>query len=132
MFLTSITPDAQTEQRRSETRLSVSASVALRPFGAGGAEARLLNISSRGFMAETDSASAKGSRVWLTLPDGNRVSALVIWSKDGRLGGQFSDPIDPLAVFQALGRQASPGANPFLNVAPAPSSRSAESPKPSA
>lgn len=132
MFLTRISPDGQTEQRRSETRLAVSAGVALRPFGAAGAEARLLNISSRGFMAETDAAIAKGSRVWLTLPDGNRASALVIWSKDGRLGGQFSDPIDPLVVFQALGRKASSGANPFLNVAPTPSSRSAKSPKPSA
>jgi hypothetical protein len=132
MFLTQIAPDGTVEQRRRETRLAVSAEVALRPFGAAGAEARLLNISSNGFMAETDADIGKGSRVWLTLPDGNRASALVIWSKDGRLGGQFSEVIDPLVVFQALGRIASSGANPFAKVVPAPSARSAKSPKPSA
>jgi hypothetical protein len=132
MFLTQIVPDGATECRRGETRLSVSTDVGLRPFGAAGAEARLVNISSRGFMAESDADIAKGTRVWLTLPDGSRVSALVIWSKDGKLGGQFSETIDPLVVFQALGRKASSGANPFAKVAPAPSARSARSPKPSA
>ena len=132
MFLTQIAPDGSVEPRRRESRLSVSAEVALRPFGEAGAEARLINISSHGFMAETDADIAKGSRVWLTLPDANRASALVIWTKNGRLGGQFSTPIDPLVVFQALGRIASSGANPFLNVAPAPPAHSAKSPKPSA
>lgn len=131
MFLTQIVPDGASECRRSETRLSVSTDVGLRPFGAAGAEARLINISSRGFMAETEADIAKGARVWLTLPDGSKVTALVIWSKGGRLGGQFSEPIDPLVVFQALGRQASSGANPFAKVAPAPSARSARSLKPS-
>lgn len=132
MFLTQIVPDGAADCRRSETRLSVSTDVALRPFGAAGTEARLVNISSRGFMAESDCDIAKGARVWLTLPDGSRASALVIWSKDGKLGAQFSEPIDPLVVFQALGRKASSGANPFATVAPAPSERSAKSPKPSA
>ena len=127
MFLTQIAPDQSGEPRRTETRLAVSASIGLRPFGATGADARLLNLSSRGFMAETDADIAKGARIWLTLPDGNRASALVVWTKSGRLGGQFTQPIDPLAIFQALGRTATSGANPFLNVARAPSARSERS-----
>lgn len=127
MFLTQIEPGDNIEHRRSETRLSVTAEVGLRPFGAAGAEARLLNLSSRGFMAETVADIPKGSRVWLTLPDGSRVSALVIWTKGGRLGGQFTSPIDPLVIFQALGRMASSGANPFVNVGQSPSGRSGQS-----
>lgn len=132
MFLTQIAPDTVVEPRRRETRLPVSAEIGLRPFGAAGAEARLVNISSHGFMAETNADIGKGARVWLTLPDGSRASALVIWSRDGRLGGQFSEPVDPLMVFQALGRIASSGANPFLNVTAAPPARSGGSRKPSA
>ena len=132
MFLTQIVPDGAADCRRRESRLQVSAEVGLRPFGAAGAEARLINISSHGFMAETGADVGRGSRIWLTLPDGSRASALVIWSKNGRLGGQFSEPIDPLVVFQALGRRASSGANPFAKVGPAPPARSAKSPKPSA
>src|SRR3546814_14395679 len=105
MFLTRIAPDGVVETRRRETRLPVSTEVGLRPFGAAGAEARLINISSNGFMAETKADVGKGSRVWLTLPDGSRASALIIWSKEGRLGGQFSDAIAPLVVFRSEERR---------------------------
>ena len=132
MFLTKIAAGADVEPRRRETRLAVSAEVALRAFGAAGVEARLLNLSSHGFMAETAAEMAVGARVWLTLPDGSRASALVIWVRDGRLGGKFAEPIDPLVMFQALGRKASSGANPFLNAGPTPSARSARSRSPSA
>ena len=115
------------EVRRKERRIEIEVEVPLREHGQAAVEARLINLSSRGFMAETDSDIPKGSRVWLTLPDGNRVSALIIWTKGGRLGGQFTSPIDPLVIFQALGRKASSGANPFVNVGQSPSGRSGQS-----
>jgi hypothetical protein len=31
------------------------------------------------------------------------VNGLVIWSRNGCIGGAFAEPIDPLAVLQAMG-----------------------------
>ena len=79
------------------------ADAAIRELGRTGAEARLVNLSAEGFMARTDAAIAPGSRVWLTLPGFGRINALVVWAKDGKLGGRFAEPIDPLAAFHAAG-----------------------------
>ena len=91
-------PDA-----RSEARASVSAAIPLRELGQGAAHAQLVNLSSRGFMAETEALISPGARVWLTLPGQIRVNALVVWARDGRVGGEFAEPVDPLRVFQAVG-----------------------------
>ena len=106
MITAKIAPDLDTDPRRRERRLEVSAEVPLRELGATSVDARLVNISSNGFMAETNADIEAGSRVWLTLPGLKRVNALVVWTNNGRLGGQFAEPIDPLKVFQALGKQA--------------------------
>jgi hypothetical protein len=95
-------PDA----RRREPRLDASADVSLRKLGASAIGARLINISSNGFMAETEAGIEAGSRVWLTLPGLNRVNALVVWSHGCKLGGEFSAPIDPLLVLNAIGQAA--------------------------
>lgn len=94
--------EAEVDPRR-ESRASVSAEVALRQFGRNAVEGRLINISSRGFMAETEALIEPGSRVWLTLPGLGRINGLVLWMKNGRLGGELAEPIDPLAVIQAAG-----------------------------
>ncbi|HEX8444278.1 MAG TPA: PilZ domain-containing protein [Allosphingosinicella sp.] len=91
-------PDA-----RREPRAPVSAEIPLRELGQGATQARLVNLSSRGFMAETKALISPGVRVWLTLPDQLRVNALVVWARDGRVGGEFAEPVDPLRVFQAVG-----------------------------
>ena len=94
--------EAEVDPRREE-RASISAEVALRQLGQNAVEGRLINISSRGFMAETEALIEPGSRVWLTLPGAGRVNGLVLWTKNGRVGGEFAEPVDPLAVIQALG-----------------------------
>lgn len=96
--------DTEIEPRRRESRVEVAAGIALRPLGQSSVEARLVNLSSRGFMAETLVDVRAGARVWLTLPGAGRVNGLVIWSKDGRIGGELAEPIDPLAVIEAVGR----------------------------
>jgi hypothetical protein len=102
-----ITPDCSAgEPRRSEPRLEAEAEVALRKLGSTGVEARLVNVSSRGFMVECDSEVEAGARVWLSLPGVTRANALIVWSRGGRLGGEFTQPIDPLIVLQAIGQQA--------------------------
>ncbi len=98
-----IAADPGAEPRRSEGRVPVSAAIAMRELGQAAAQARLVNLSSRGFMAETEALISPGVRVWLTLPGQARVNARVVWARDGRIGGEFAEAIDPLRVFQAVG-----------------------------
>jgi hypothetical protein len=91
------------EPRRREPRLPIEAELPLRELGQSAVAAKLINLSSRGFMAETAALIKPGSRVWLTLPGAARVNALVVWARDGRVGGEFAEPVDPLAVFHAVG-----------------------------
>jgi hypothetical protein len=100
-----IAADKEPEPRRREPRLEIEAEVPLRELGREAVDARLINLSSRGFMAETEALIEPGSRVWLTLPGVARANALVLWTKSGRIGGEFANPIDPLKVFQALGKK---------------------------
>jgi hypothetical protein len=103
MLHSKIVLDAEVEPRRREPRTWIAAEISLRQLGQTAVEARLINISSRGFMVETEALIVKGSRVWLTLPGAGRVNALVIWARDGRIGGEFAETIDPLAVIHAAG-----------------------------
>jgi hypothetical protein len=95
--------DTSTEPRRREPRLRVEAEIPLRQLGQTAVDAKLINISSRGFMAETEALIEAGARIWLILPGPGRVNALVIWARNGRIGGELAQPIDPLSVFEALG-----------------------------
>ena len=104
MIHAKIALEAEVDPRRREERASVSAEVAVRQLGQNAVEGRLINISSRGFMAETEALIEPGSRVWLTLPGAGRINGLVLWMKNGRVGGELSEPIDPLAVIQAAGK----------------------------
>ena len=104
MIHATIAPDKGTESRR-EPRTEVDAPVTLRELGATAVDAHLLNISSRGFMAETVADIAAGARIWLTLPGIPRVNALVVWARGGRIGGQFAEPIELLEVYHAIGQE---------------------------
>ncbi len=106
MINVSIAADLGAEPRRREPRLSVLAEVGMRELGREAVAATLVNLSSRGFMAETPALISPGARVWLTLPGLPRVNALILWARDGRIGGEFATAIDPLAVFQAVGTGA--------------------------
>ena len=99
-----IVPDTGTSERRREARIEAGTDVGLRKFGDDAVDARLVNISSRGFMAECSEPIEKGARVWLTLDGIRPLYARVTWSVDGRLGGEFTRPIDPLAVLQTIGK----------------------------
>jgi hypothetical protein len=100
----SITPELDgAEPRRSELRIGTGADVSLRKFGSTAVEARLLNISSRGFKAESDAEIPVGNRVWLTVGGLPRINALVVWAKGCRFGGEFAEPVDPLQLLEAAG-----------------------------
>ena len=79
--------------RRRAARFGVELDARVRPLGDSGAEARILNISEGGFMAESDAGFEVGSRVWLMLPGRERANAIVKWTAGDKLGAEFAEPI---------------------------------------
>ena len=65
----------------------------MRELGASGVEAKVLNISESGFMAETDGQFEVGSRVWLMLPGRERANAVVRWTAGDKIGAEFAEPV---------------------------------------
>jgi hypothetical protein len=79
--------------RRRAARLPVELDAKMRELGANGVEARVVNISERGFMAVSDARFEVGSRVWLMLPGRGRANAVVKWTAGDKLGAEFAEPI---------------------------------------
>ena len=80
------------ERRRGE-RVPVDLDARLRELGMEGTEAKVLNLSEHGFMAETTAEFEVGTRIWLLLPGRERSSALVRWVEGDRIGAEFAEPI---------------------------------------
>ena len=80
-------------ERRRFSRLPVDLDARVRELGAEGVEARVLNISERGFMAQSEAHFDIGSRVWLMLPGRERANAVVRWVAGDKLGAEFAEPI---------------------------------------
>lgn len=81
------------DERRRLPRLPVEFEAKMRELGDNGVEAKILNISERGFMAEADGRFEVGSRVWLILPGRTRANAVIKWTAGDRLGGEFAQPV---------------------------------------
>ena len=86
------TPSDPAERRRA-SRFPVELDARVRELGTEGVEARVLNISESGFMAETDGQFEIGSRVWLMLPGRSRANAVVKWVAGEKIGAEFAHPI---------------------------------------
>ena len=84
---------ADPSDRRRATRLPVEIEARVRELGNEGVEARVLNISATGFMAETEGQFEVGTRVWLMLPNRERANAMVKWTAGNKMGAEFADPI---------------------------------------
>ena len=82
-----------TGDRRRMTRRPVDLGARVRELGTEGFEAKVLNISETGFMAEADGEFEVGTRIWLILPGRERANALVRWTAGKKLGAEFSEPI---------------------------------------
>jgi hypothetical protein len=93
MIKARIAEDPDPSDRRRSPRLPIELDVKMRELGANGVEARVVNISETGFMAESDGRFEVGSRVWLILPGRDRASALVKWTAGDKLGAEFAEPI---------------------------------------
>lgn len=85
------TPDPV--ERRRSSRFPVKLDARVRELGTAGVEARVLNISETGFMAEVDGEFEIGSRIWLMLPGRSRANAVVRWLAGERIGAEFAHPI---------------------------------------
>jgi hypothetical protein len=79
--------------RRQFSRHPVAIEARVRELGATGIEARVLNISESGFMAQSEVHFEVGSRVWLMLPGRERANAVVKWTAGDKLGAEFAEPI---------------------------------------
>jgi hypothetical protein len=79
--------------RRQFARLPVDVDAKMRELGASGIEAKVLNISERGFMATCDGRFEVGSRVWLMLPGRDRANAVVKWTAGDKIGAEFAEHI---------------------------------------
>ena len=88
------TARAPGEQRR-WPRLPVSATAVLRALGSHGRGATIRDLSVTGFMAESDQSFVAGEGARLQLPELGFVSARVVWSGQGRIGGEFDQPLQP-------------------------------------
>ncbi|HEY6049234.1 MAG TPA: PilZ domain-containing protein [Sphingomicrobium sp.] len=79
--------------RRRYMRVPVELEAKMRELGASGVEARVVNISEKGFMAIADGRFEVGSRVWLMLPGRERANAVVKWTAGDKIGAEFAEPI---------------------------------------
>ena len=86
--------------RRRSSRHSVDLEARVRELGESGIDARIVNISETGFMAETDGNFEVGSRVWLMLPGRERANAVVKWTAGDKLGAEFAEPISLEGLFR--------------------------------
>jgi hypothetical protein len=83
----------QSDERRQVGRFPVELDAKMRQLGASGVEAKVINISERGFMAESDGRFEVGSRVWLMLPGRERANAVVKWTAGDKLGAEFAERV---------------------------------------
>jgi hypothetical protein len=79
--------------RRRLARVPVALDAQMRELGASGVEAKVLNISESGFMAESDGRFEVGSRVWLILPGRERANAVIKWTAGDKIGAEFAEPV---------------------------------------
>lgn len=93
MIRARIAEAADAGDRRRASRLPVEIDARVRELGDSGTEARVLNISETGFMAESGGRFEVGSRVWLMLPGRERANAVVKWTAGDKLGAEFAEPI---------------------------------------
>jgi hypothetical protein len=80
-------------ERRRDNRRPVELEAHVRELGTTGVDARIVNISESGFMAETNVRFDVGARIWLILPGRARANAVVKWTAADKLGAEFADPI---------------------------------------
>jgi hypothetical protein len=88
-----ISEASDSSDRRRASRFALELGARVRELGNEGFEARVINISETGFMAESDGEFEVGSRIWLILSGRERANALVRWVAGNKVGAEFAEPI---------------------------------------
>jgi hypothetical protein len=83
---------------RSAERRIVNLAARLREPGATIIDAEVLNLSTDGYMAETDLVLETGANVWLKLPGLEPQNSRVMWTEGGKAGFQFATPLHPATL----------------------------------
>lgn len=86
------------DDRRGARRVPVEIDARLRELGTTGTEVRVVNLSEKGFMAESEAEFEVGARVWLMVPGRDRANAVIRWTAAGRIGAEFAEPIAPATL----------------------------------
>ena len=85
------------EGRQAERRI-VNLAARLRDPGATIVDAEVVNLSTDGYMAETDLALEPGMSVWLKLPGLEPQNSRCVWVEEGKAGFQFATPLHAATV----------------------------------
>lgn len=85
--------------RRRSSRRPIDIDARVRELGTTGVEARIVNISEHGFMAQSETSFDIGTRVWLMLPGRDRANAVVKWVAGDKIGAEFAEPISLQGLF---------------------------------
>lgn len=93
MIKARIAEDEDASDRRRSSRYAIELDAKMRELGSTGIDARLLNISETGFMAQSEGSFEVGSRVWLILPGRARANAVIKWTAGDKLGAEFAEVI---------------------------------------
>ncbi|HVQ07518.1 MAG TPA: pilus assembly protein PilZ [Allosphingosinicella sp.] len=93
---------------RSAERRIVNLAARLRDPGARIVDADVMNLSTDGFMAETDLVLETGTSVWLKLPGLEPQNSRVMWAEDGKTGFQFATPLHPATLEMIIEQDRKP------------------------
>jgi hypothetical protein len=85
------------EGRQAERRV-VNLAARLREPGATIVDAEVLNLSTDGYMAETDLKLETGTNVWLKLAGLEPQNSRCVWVEEGKAGFQFATQLHPATV----------------------------------
>lgn len=103
-------PARAIDEARRAPRAEVAVRTVLRALGTHGHPAVVRDLSASGFMAETDQDFIPGETARLQLPDIGFISARVVWSGGGKVGGAFDQPIKPAPLERLMRLGAVAGA----------------------
>lgn len=88
---------------RQAQRNGVDLATTLRTLGYHGHDVSVRDISTLGFMAETDAEFPVGAHARLRVPGLGVVISRIVWASAGRVGGAFVTPLEPVRLSRALG-----------------------------
>lgn len=86
---------------RRAARQDVSFRAEMRAGDAAGLKIHIVDISELGFRARCDNCPQSGS-IQVELPGLGFISARIVWSLGGRIGGEFARPLEPALYHKML------------------------------